>query len=193
MTEHQQLLAAAARCEQDRRRFPATAHGRRAQAMLAGAAAQCRAVAEVVATDPTLDSEPFETGRTRLLDLLVELARQLSAAVRHAELATHGLDRYPREQRRVQAGVLADRLDQVAADAVQALSRVAARTPDGQREISRARLAARSTDLVEAARRIRRAIASAAALDHPDPRVATLAALADDLDQHALRAAGASV
>jgi hypothetical protein len=85
--------------------------------MLTATAAHCRHAATVYDLDPTLADEPW-----REVDLLVELARQVSAMVRNA-LSDWGLDRWPAADRWAEAEALFERVGVIAEKVVTDLPR----------------------------------------------------------------------
>jgi hypothetical protein len=185
--EHDALIEAARRSENQRDRFNEnTTGGRRAREILAGLAEHCRVAAAALLTDPTLATEPFSTGRFRSVDLLTELSRQLTSLVRQAELDDCGRARWPRERRWEEAEALFVRFVELAKAVPTVVPRPDHATIAGSRAISTARLAARHSELTEAAMAIESAVAAALTLPHPDPRALELAELAARLHRTAV-------
>lgn len=184
-TEHRALLQAAQRCVAAQDRFPDdSADHKRAGVILAELAGHCRAAATVFDIDPTLADEPYDTGRFRWIDVLVEMTRQAKPLLTQACGDRH-LDRWPRAERWAEIEALTSRAAQIA----EAIPRVVPRrdhdTEAGSRAISRDRLAVHARDLALAAESVRDATQAARRLPHPDPMVLALAALAEQLERHA--------
>lgn len=185
--EHEGLLAAAQRCVQARNRFldDSTDH-HRARWILAAMASHCRYAANVFAIDPTLASEPYNTGRFRSIDLLAEMARQVKPLlVQACDPRDTGRMR-PRQERWDEVEALFDRAKQIARTIVDVVPRHDHDTELGSRAISRDRLAANAHELADAAAQVRAACGAAQYnLPHVDPTVHELTAIARQLEQHA--------
>ncbi|MFC4006592.1 hypothetical protein ACFOY2_05125 [Nonomuraea purpurea] len=149
----------------------------RGAALLNRVAAAYRLAAEIYTSDPTLERCP--AGRERQLDLAAEICRQILPRVRSA-IEGRQADRWPVEDRWEEAEALAARLPDILAEA-RAQARTDHATPDGSREISRMWLAHSSHRIHLAGEGLRDAVAKAKSLPHPDPEIAELEALADEI------------
>ncbi|SFW11379.1 site-specific integrase [Amycolatopsis australiensis] len=169
------LRAAAADCDHA---AGATAAGW-VRERLAAAAAACRDLAAALGTDPTLATEPADSGRLRAVELVLELTRQLHT------LLHPGPDGEVQDERRADADELAARLDALARGAARLVPRADARSETGAREISRRRLVGQAVALREAAQLLQTAAEAALAVEHPDPVAVSLAAMAVQIRAHA--------
>lgn len=182
--ERENLRDAAARCEQARVRFAGSSDDHvRARQILALMAKHCTDAAAVFDIDPTLTTEPYGTGRFRAVDLLAELARMIKPRLAHA-CSDQFLDRQPRQDRWDEVDAIAARAEKLAAIVVDVVPRRDHDTEDGSRRISRARLAAQSRVLADAAAEVRAVCGGAQlGLPHVDGTVGDLTTLAAQLEQ----------
>lgn len=153
----------------------------RGTALMAAVAGAYREAADIYATDPTLEN--CLASRQRQLDLAEEICRQVPNLVRSATSGKDA-DRWPIEDRWEEAEAMASRLPAVLAEA-RAQARPDHATPEGSRAISRMWLAASSHRINLAGQALREALAKAHTLPYPDPEIAELAALADEIVKRA--------
>ncbi|MFI5614738.1 tyrosine-type recombinase/integrase [Amycolatopsis sp. NPDC051903] len=147
-----------------------------------------RELAAALCGDPTLATEPVHSGRFRVVDLVIEMARQLPIFLRQASVPEdsggRGSEAGFLAERRAEADAMADRLVELATGAARLVPRRDSTTVAGAREISRRRLTTHSPTLQEAAALLRDAAEAALAVEHPDPVAVSLAAMAVQLRAH---------
>jgi hypothetical protein len=149
------------------------------------AAGAIKAVAAALAADPTLAER-----QQRWLDVLAELLRRLTPLARQAAAAIESERLSAAGASTVHLGrinpLAAEELDAVSARCAELAAQVAAEawpdwdTPLRWRELSASRMPDEH-ELTEIAERLRRAVASALDLAHPDPEAVRLAKLADQI------------
>lgn len=153
----------------------------RGLALLASIAEACRAAAEIYASDPTLDGCP--AGRERTLDLIDEMCRQIRGVVRSA-VSARGVDRWPIEDRWVEAEAMTARLPVLLARA-RAVARTDHATEEGSRAISRMWLVAASRSVRDAGEQLQAALVRARSLPYPALEIAELAEIAERIIKRA--------
>jgi hypothetical protein len=149
------------------------------------AADAVEAVAAALAADPTLAErqQGWLDVLSELLRRLTPLARQVSAAIESERLVAAGMS--TAHLGRVNP-LAAKELDAVSARCTELAAQVAAEawpdwdSPGRWRELSARRMPGEH-ELAEIASRLRRAVAAALDLAHPDPEAIRLAALADQI------------
>lgn len=161
-------------------RLESTDLGERAAPLLSTTAAALREAAALYGSDPTLDRCP--TGRDRPFDLLAELGRQLRPLLKNA-VTGQNPERWPIEQRWAEAEALVARVP-VILEECRSVVLPDPRDPDALRALSTRRLMDCNGMLGEAADRVRRAVAPALALEHPDPRALQILTLSEALEEH---------
>lgn len=181
---HRELLNAAMKCETAAARFigASDAHAH-ARAMLTTLAEEIYSAATVFESDPTLATEHDWSPRFRVIDLLIELGRQLPAELRYACGDRPHFQHQPLADRWEQADTLYTRAVEVAGAIRVEVPRPDHATPAGQQAISLERLTAHHSDITQAASLIHNAVGHALKLTHPDPHAVELAALADRVAQ----------
>lgn len=183
--EYDTLQAVARRCEQEHERFPDDSiEHKRAREILTAMAGHCRTAASVFGIDPTLATEPRDTGRFRSIDLLAELGRMIRPLLRQA-CSDHKLDRDHHPERWEEVEAIVVRAGQIARSTVDVVPRRDYFTVVGRRRISRERLAARAHHLSEAAGEIRHACDVQLGPQAADPLVAYLAGMVSQLERYA--------
>lgn len=189
MGKHQQHLTQwAERC--DDLAAAATHEADRAGTLLAALAAACRRTAEVFALDPTLESDPPETGVLRSVDLVVELTRcALSLLKRLSQPPSNRWERDEAQRTRwwEEAEAITERATQYA-EVAQLAACADHATAAGSRAISTSRLHAVASDVAAAAVELRAALRAAANLPHRPPAVDELLHLADRVEAIAVQA-----
>ena len=181
---HQDLIAAAD--DYERRVQTITGHDTehdRARDMLTTLAERCRTAATALLSDPTLATEPFDTGQFRIVDLVCELARQLGVLIRNC-FNTSFLDRWPAARRWEEAEALYERAILLADRIPHVVPRPDHATVEGSQHISLIRLAAGHTDLQRAVDAIRYVLTDAVTLPHPTLLAWELDVLASALQRH---------
>ena len=153
----------------------------RGAALLVNVTEAYRAAADILAADPTMENCP--AGRQRHLDLAEEICRQVVSLVRSAG-SGRCLDRWPVEDRWQEAEAMADRLPAILAEA-RAQARPDYATPEGSQAISRMWLASSSCRIHLAGEALREALSKARSMPYPDPEVAELEALAEEIIKRA--------
>lgn len=161
----------------------------RAAGMYATLGHHCRAIAAAIKSDPTLATEPSDTGWTRPLCLFEELLLQLEILIpRAVDKAAAG-----------HSGTWWDDADAVYTRAIELGKQIPEIVPraghdsvHGVQAISENRIAARRDSIVRAAALVRLAVQSAAAVQHPCPRVDELLALAGELERHSIELEGST-
>ncbi|MFE5563367.1 hypothetical protein ACFQ68_00140 [Amycolatopsis japonica] len=183
---YDRLIEAAAACERLTLRTTGEEPARRrAWEVLVELSSRCRDAARALLTDPTLITEPVETGRFRAVDLLVEMVGQLIAELR-ACLRGAGSSQVRADTR---GWGEVERLYDAALHLAEIVSTIVPHrdyaTQVGAQAISRARLAIHHLALRRAAESVQSVLAAAAAVAHPDPLVIELDTLACTLADHA--------
>lgn len=153
----------------------------RGAALMSTVAEAYRACAVIYVIDPTMEDCP--AGRERQLDLAVEICRQIKTLVRSAA-SGHAADRWPIQDRWEEAEALAGSLPNIVAEA-RAQARPDYGTPEESRAISRMWLAASSRRIRQAGEALSEALSKARSVPHPDPEIAELEALAEEIMRRA--------
>lgn len=184
--EHRSLLSAAAACTRDLDRHRGDEHGKpRVREMLTGAAQACRAVAKVFELDPTLADEPSCTGRFRGIDLLTELTRHFRSFLSLSLFSEYSRAR-PIAERWEEAEAIYQRIVFFGERLPTVIPRPDTDTEEGLRAVSRARLAACSSTMLDAAQSLRGALTEALRVSAPDPRALALDRIAGLIETTAL-------
>lgn len=185
---HRDVLGAAARCTETAdyilnagTEFGLSANQKDAVALTGELSDIVHTAAASLLTDPTLATEPWQTGRFRIVDLFCELVRQVCLRLRHT--ARHGQVTPNHWEETLD---LHSRVMLLGARIPTTVPRADTDTPGVVQRISEERMATMYTDLTDAAGLIRAAAARGQfGLSHPSPRAQALTDLARAIEDHA--------
>lgn len=152
-------------------------------------AGHCRTAATVFELDPTLVTEPEDTGRFRSLYLIAEIGRQVRSAVKRTRTDFRLYTDQHRRDDQDFAELSVMRAAELTTAAVVVLPRMTS-SPDGLLSVSQVRFAANHYLLTEAVKLLRSAVIPSLRLDIEDPRVAKVVEIAEHLENEARVLAG---